>query len=297
MKNYRNSIYFIISITVIIDLVIAQTTSSITPASLEYSGAFGLGWGVLAIIFTFILGVLCCIFGSATVFPGLFMTIGFCLPISMFIFMACVPLDQPGNLNLKDNDSVNSLIVVKWFYLVFIIIGLLVLSIPFMTIWSYMLIPQRVDSRAQREYYEKYEKLLVEERLKIDRESDLRSLKAAEDAKNKNGNEAEILLPVERSDQNNLNMQANAGVGAGVNFNNANASRNINNMNVQNLANNQFGQTNLNLDYHNDNSNNMNDRNNLNSNAFAPDRKKKTLNNLRRKKEVNIDEISDDKIE
>jgi hypothetical protein len=208
--------------------------------------------------------------------------------------MACVPLDQPGNLNLKDNDAVNSLIVVKWFYLVFIFIGLLVLSIPFMTLWSYMLIPQRVDSRAQREYYEKYEKLLVDERLKIDKESDQKRLKAAEDALNKNGNEAEILLPVERGDHNNLNMQNNAG----ANLNNGNSSGNFNNMNVQNLANNQFGQTNLNLDYQNDNLNNLNDRNNLNSNAFAQDRKKKTFNNLRRNKDLNnVDEISDNKIE
>lgn len=140
------------------------TTTSITSESLEYDGILGIGWGVFAIILAIIIGIICCIFGLSTVYPAIFIAIGFLVPLIIFLIMAFSPLDQPGNLNLKDNTATNSYIVVKWIYFSCMLIGLFLLLIPFLGIWRAMLIPQRVDSRAQREYFQKYEKFMEEEK-------------------------------------------------------------------------------------------------------------------------------------
>jgi len=141
----------------------SSTATSITSASLEYEGIFGIGWGVFAIILAIIAGLICCIFGMSTIYPGVFIAIGFCIPIVMFIFMAFSPLEQPGNLNLKDNTATNSYVAIKWFFFAIMLLSLLSVLFVFLSLWSSMLIPQRVDSRAQREYFEKYEKAMEEE--------------------------------------------------------------------------------------------------------------------------------------
>ncbi len=46
----------------------SQNITSIDNANLEYDGIFGVGWGVFAIILSLIVGLLCCIFGIATLF-------------------------------------------------------------------------------------------------------------------------------------------------------------------------------------------------------------------------------------
>ncbi len=112
---YRNSIFILFTFIILgTNLISCQTTTtSITSASLDYDGIFGIGWGVFAIIIAIILGVICCIFGLSTVYPAIFITIGLCIPVIIFIIMAFSPLDQPGNLNLKDNTATNSFVVVK----------------------------------------------------------------------------------------------------------------------------------------------------------------------------------------
>jgi hypothetical protein len=161
----------VLVIALCINCANSQTTSttttssatSITSASLEYEGIFGIGWGVFAVILAIIVGLICCIFGISTVYPGVFIAIGICIPVVMFIFMAFTPLEQPGNLNLKDNPATNPYISVKWFFFAIMLVSLLLLFAAFLSVWSSMLIPQRVDSRAQREYFQKYEKLMEEE--------------------------------------------------------------------------------------------------------------------------------------
>jgi hypothetical protein len=258
-------IYILIASILIQISFTQETTSTLTVQGIEYSGILGLGWGVISIILTIIIGILCCVLGSGTVYPGLFVFLGFLLPLIMFIFMISVPLDQPGNINLKDNPAVNSFIIVKWFFLSFIILGLVILAIPFCNLWNNMLIPQRVDSRAQREYYEKYEKLLKQERLKIDRENEIR--KKAAESNDLNKNEAEILLPVNHSPVEGNNMQQNIQILQNIQQNNQAENFNSNEGNF----NNQF--------------------NNLNP-VPTQERKKKFLSGLRRRKENN-EEISD----
>jgi hypothetical protein len=143
-----------------------SSTASITSASLEYEGIFGIGWGVFAIILAIIAGLICCVFGISTVYPGVFIAIGFCIPFVMFIFMAFSPLEQPGNLNLKDNTATNSYVAVKWFFFTIMLLSLLSVLFVYLSLWRSMLIPQRVDSRAQREYFQKYEKAM-EDQLKL----------------------------------------------------------------------------------------------------------------------------------
>jgi hypothetical protein len=53
----------------ILALVNCQNTTTITAASLEYDGVFGIGWGVFAIILGIVFGMLCCLFGISTLYP------------------------------------------------------------------------------------------------------------------------------------------------------------------------------------------------------------------------------------
>jgi hypothetical protein len=179
-----------------------QNFTSITAASLEYDGIFGIGWGVFAVIIAIIIGLICCIFGIATIYPGIFVSIGFCLPITIFLIVAFAPLEKPGNLNLKDNPAVNGYILVKWLFFSIMIIAVVALAIPFYGMWSNMLIPQRVDSRAQREYYEKYEKLMGQEKQKVEREK-VRQSEIIKNKENNNDGDGEVILPINHNINNN----------------------------------------------------------------------------------------------
>lgn len=277
IHNIKKVYFWILILSIIIHICFTQDTinsnsNTLVVQGIEYSGILGLGWGVIAIIFTIIIGILLCVLGSATLFPGTCVFLGFLLPILMFIFMVSVPLDQPGEINLKDNTAENSYIIVKWFYLSFMFLGLIILIIPFINLWNNMLIPQRVDSRAQREYYEKYEKLLQQERQKIDRENESKKKAVESNASDLNKNEAEILLPVNHQSAEGNNMQQNIKILNNLQQNNQMENFNSNEGN-NNTISNQF--------------------NNLNP-GQTQERKKKLLSGLRRRKENN-EEISEDK--
>jgi hypothetical protein len=137
--------------------------------------------------------------------------------------MILAPLEQPGNLNLKDNTATNSYIIVRWIFFTIMLLSIIAILIPFLSLWKVMLIPQRVDSRAQRDYYEKYEKLLAEEKEKLQREKEFkeRNQKIQAELDNNPVNN-DVLLPI----SNNIN----AGQGiemATVNNNNEIAEQNI----------------------------------------------------------------------
>jgi hypothetical protein len=98
------------------------------------------------------------------------------------------------------------------------LLGLILIFIPFYLYWSNMLIPQRVDSRAQREYYEKYEKLLSQEKLKIEREKENRKSRNFSVVDPTHPNKDEILLPVRNS--NNIELQNLDPINENINDNN-----------------------------------------------------------------------------
>lgn len=216
-KNFNFHIFFVFFFLFLINIVEinSQTTAnstgssaySLNSANMDYNGVLGVGWGVFSIIVAAIIGLLCCIFGIATVFPTIFIVIGFLLPILTFLFMIIVPLNQPGNLNLEDNPAVNNYIVARWLFFTVMLISLCLLIVPLYSVWTLMLIPQRVDSRAQREYHEKYEKLMAEEKEKLQREKE-EKLKASNAGNanldvnpnnRNNNNNNQVILPINQN--------------------------------------------------------------------------------------------------
>lgn len=72
--------------------------------------------------------------------------------------MILVPLERPGNLDLKDNPAKNEYVIAMWFFFTLMLVGLVLICLPFCGLWSIMLIPQRVDSRANYERLEQIDK-------------------------------------------------------------------------------------------------------------------------------------------
>jgi hypothetical protein len=181
----------------IINQIVCQTDlQTLNEANMEYDGIFGIGWGIFAIIVALIVGVLCCLFGLATVSPLIFYIIGFAVPLLTFIIMIIVPLTQPGNQDEKDNTVSNSYIVVKWLFFTIMLLSLFLLCLPMCNLWSQALIPQRVDSRAQRDYHEKFEKLMAEEKERLQRLKEQADKEEVELNKNLNLPLQDVVLPV-----------------------------------------------------------------------------------------------------
>ena len=116
--------------------------------------------------------------------------------------MIIVPLTQPGNLDEKDNSITNPYIVVKWLFFSVMLVALFLLCIPLCNLWTLMLIPQRVDSRAQRDYHEKYEKMIAEEKERLNRLKEQAEKEKEELEKNLHNNHNDVVLPVNDEPQN-----------------------------------------------------------------------------------------------
>jgi ABC-type multidrug transport system fused ATPase/permease subunit len=196
-------LYLLLLITILpFTIMQEQDLTSLNAANQEYDGIFGVGWGIFAIVLAVIVGVLCCIFGLATVHPLVFYIIGFVVPILTFIFMIIVPLTQPGDQDLKDNTISNPFIVVKWLFFSVMLVALILVCIPICKIWTLMLIPQRVDSRAQRDYQDKYEKMINEEKEKLRKIKEQTDKENEELRKNLNNPRDDVALPVNNEPQN-----------------------------------------------------------------------------------------------
>ncbi len=187
---------------------------SIEAANLQYDGVLGIGWGIFAIIIAIIIGVFCCIFGLSTTHPVMFNVLGFLLPLITFIFMISVPVETV-ELNEKRNQPTNPFIVTRWLFFSLMIVSLCVIFIPICTLWRTMLIPQRVDSRAAREYHEKYEKFMNDEReriLKEKTEKEMELLKEKQAANNEpnyndTGFNPNVILPIKENNLQPTNLE------------------------------------------------------------------------------------------
>lgn len=161
----------LLTINLLIINTLSQTTNktiislsnSNSVINLEYDGILGIGWGVFSIIISLIVGLILCIYGFATVYKLLFYTIGFMIPLIVFFIMAFAPLQIDSVTDIAENLSKNSMTVIRWLFLVVLITGILSLIVPFLKIWTIVLVPQRVDSRSQREYLEKVEKIIIDD--------------------------------------------------------------------------------------------------------------------------------------
>ena len=170
MSNlYIRLILLIILTTAQFNIIQTQNSTSITnlnsnQISLDYDGILGIGWGVFAIICSTIVGIIICIYGISTTFSVLFYTIGISIPIIMFLIMTFTPLEVDGATDSSQNQTKNSLIIIRWIVFSFVSTGLITIIIPFLKLWTIVLVPQRVDSRTQKEYLEKVQRMIIDKK-------------------------------------------------------------------------------------------------------------------------------------
>jgi len=169
-KNFFNFFQFIFISSFLFSLI----NSSYTKNSMEsdQTKITGVGTGVMALIIIMCISVLICIFGQSTASPMLFILIGFVLSLLTFIILISVPIKVNDGGDSSKNKKKNYYIIARYFY--FIVMLLLFLGIvgPFIILWTKIIIPERVDSRAQKVYEEKldekYLSSLKEERKLLD---------------------------------------------------------------------------------------------------------------------------------
>ena len=188
-KTIKNILLTIFILSFLFSVINGQTY---TNQSMEYSDVGGIGAGVFAIIVALVIGVIICIFGLSTVMPGVFFAIGVCLPTCIFLFFAFCPLkDPPGINDITKNLNKNVYIVWRWLYFAVMLACLIAVFVPLCILWNVMVIPQRVDSRAQKEYDERYKELLEKEMKMKDMEEKAKKEAEANALNNNNNNNVE----------------------------------------------------------------------------------------------------------
>ena len=116
----------------------------------------GLGYGTFFVIFAIVIGILLMIFGLAFTSPGLFVFIGIAIPAIVFIFVICCP-SYDDTKETKNGLKRNNYIVARWFHFLVMLILFFGLLAPAFSKWNINIIPQRVDSSSQKDFYdEKY---------------------------------------------------------------------------------------------------------------------------------------------
>lgn len=153
-KKYQNFTQMIFLLTFLINLVNSQ---KYTKESMEVHPVLGLGAGTLAVIIAIVLGVIVMIFGLAFPSPGLFVFIGILIPLVVFIFVIVCPRQTEKQVESWENDHKNYYIIARWLYFLLMIILFFGLLAPAFAKWNITIIPQRVDSSSQKDFYdEKY---------------------------------------------------------------------------------------------------------------------------------------------
>ena len=129
--------------------------------------------------------------------------IGLAIPAVVFLFVILTPSESSELTKPEENPAKNTFIPLMWFFFTGVLICYILICIPLFNLWVLTLIPQRVDSRAQKEFYEKQEKLKDLENLGKEKQKAL-------DLKNEEA--AQLLLHKENLPNNNLNMNSNINV-------------------------------------------------------------------------------------
>ena len=196
-----------------------------TKESMEVHTYGGLGIGTLLVIIAIAIGVCIMILGLAFATPGLFVFIGILFPLIIFIFVvACPKESDTKQVEYWENKKKNNYIVARFFH--FLVMGLLFLGLlgPAFIKWSITIIPQKVDSSSQKDFYdEKYMEALDKQR-----------------KRKYNMEETDVSLPQRlplsmNKRKNNLNNNINNQSNSLIQNNSQNISKNlIDNTNVEN---------------------------------------------------------------
>lgn len=166
MSFLNKKIYKTTQLLFIFSFLISLTKcAEYTEKSMRASLVFGIGVGTFVLIIFLILGGLICIFGLSTTNPGLFLFIGILLPCLILLILTVIPTKKEKTSAGYDKTR-SPFRIVRWVALVLFIVFLLIPIFPLLSIWMTQVIPQRVDSRAQKEYDMKYLRDIEEERKK-----------------------------------------------------------------------------------------------------------------------------------
>ena len=89
------------------------------------------------------------------------------------MFVILTPSEASDITKPEENAAKNTFIPLMWFFFTGVLICFILICIPLFNLWVLTLIPQRVDSRAQKEFYERQEKSkeieIVNERINIEK--------------------------------------------------------------------------------------------------------------------------------
>ena len=152
-KNIFNFFQLIFILSFLFSLINCDDTYTKESMDSQLTGTIGIG--VFFLILFLCISVLICIFGQSTSSPMLFILIGSLLSLLVFLILICVPVETDKEKDDTKNNKKNYYIIARYIY--FIIMLLLFLGIvgPFIILWTTIIIPERVDSRAQKVYEEK----------------------------------------------------------------------------------------------------------------------------------------------
>ena len=136
-----------------------------TEESMKADTSLGIGIGTLLLIIILIISGLLCIFGLSTTNPGLFLFLGIIIP-AFFLFIFAIFPSKKTNDNSNSDEERNAYIIIRWVWFILFLLVLFIPILPLFSIWTTQVIPQRVDSRAQKLYDEKYLRNIEEEKKK-----------------------------------------------------------------------------------------------------------------------------------
>ena len=158
-KNIFKTVQLLFFFSFLINLVKSDSKELYTEESMKANTYLGLGAGTLAVIIAIVLGMIIMILGLAFTSPGLFVFIGIVIPLIVLIFVAYCPRydNTKKDVNPWENQKKNNYIVARWFHFLVMIILFFGLLAPAFAKWNINIVPQRVDSSSQKDFYdEKY---------------------------------------------------------------------------------------------------------------------------------------------
>jgi hypothetical protein len=130
---------------------------------------------------------------------SVFFVLGIVIPLLDFAIVAFFPSEQEVRIDLAQNQATNVFIIIRWLYFSLMLFGVLISILPMLQLAGTQQIPQRVDSRAQKELFENLEKMKKEDEDK----------KKAETFKNALPSDRNLNLNGINPNNNNLRMNPN----------------------------------------------------------------------------------------
>lgn len=158
----------LLQIIFIISIIITFTNVNGQSQNEDNDDKLHIGPGVIAIIVGFFVGLLICVFGLATTAPEAFIIIGFVIPVIIFLFCFFCPTEDKQDEKETDNKTRNVQIVSRWLYFSVMLACTIALFVPLFMLWNVMVVPQRVDSRSQKESDEEYKRMLERKRKEME---------------------------------------------------------------------------------------------------------------------------------